>query len=110
MKINRFAESTFNEFRKSLYLLQKRGAKKLVLDFTASWCGPCKLLFPVIKLLCEKFPELTFVKIDVDEFEEIVEERDITCMPTIQLVHNKEIKNKVEGLDVDTIVSVINKF
>ena len=84
--------------------------KKLVLDFTATWCGPCKLLSPVIKLLCEKFPNLTFVQIDVDEFEELVANREISCMPTIQFVHNKEIKNTVQGLDVDTIVNLVNKF
>ena len=84
--------------------------KKLVLDFTATWCGPCKLLTPVIKLLCEKFPNLTFVKIDVDEFDELVTTRNISCMPTVQFVHNKETKNTVEGLDVDTIVNLVNQF
>ena len=84
--------------------------KKLVIDFTASWCGPCKILSPVINLLSEKFNNITFVKIDVDEFEELVSNRNISCMPTIHFIHNKETINTIEGLDMNNIIKSIENF
>lgn len=40
---------------------------KLVIDFTATWCGPCKTMDPVIKEFAAKYTDVEFIKIDVDE-------------------------------------------
>ena len=84
--------------------------QKLVLDFTATWCNPCKMIKPIIKALSEKCKNLTFVNIDVDKFEEIASDRNISCMPTVQLLHKKVTKNTVEGLNIESIINLVNEF
>ena len=84
--------------------------KKIVVDYSATWCGPCKLLLPVLKLLSEKYPDITFIKIDVDEFEEHCMDWEISCMPTIHFIHKKEKKLTIEGLDIENLVTSIEKF
>lgn len=42
---------------------------KIVIDFTASWCGPCKLILPAINEFAEKYTDVDFIKIDVDELD-----------------------------------------
>lgn len=39
----------------------------MVIDFSASWCGPCKMIMPAIRDMAEKFTDVSFVKLDVDE-------------------------------------------
>ena len=39
----------------------------MVIDYTASWCGPCKFMEPIIKTMASKYTDVSFVKIDVDE-------------------------------------------
>lgn len=80
--------------------------KCLVIDFTASWCGPCKMVAPVFKLLSEKFPEIYFLKIDVDECEEIAMERSIKCMPTFQFVKEKNLLGTIEGVNMERLVGM----
>ena len=80
--------------------------KCLVIDFTASWCGPCKMVAPVFKLLSEKFPEIYFLKIDVDECEEIAMERSIKCMPTFQFVKGKNLLGTIEGVNMERLVGM----
>lgn len=43
------------------------GKLQLVVDFAASWCGPCKVIEPAVKAIANKFPSVEFAKIDVDE-------------------------------------------
>ncbi|CAK7346303.1 unnamed protein product [Dovyalis caffra] len=42
----------------------------IVVDFTAAWCGPCKLIAPAVENLAKKLPNVTFLKVDVDELKE----------------------------------------
>lgn len=45
---------------------------QIVVDFTASWCGPCKLMAPVFAELSRRFGQLIFVKVDVDEVQVLI--------------------------------------
>lgn len=62
----------------------KTNGKLLVADFTASWCGPCKTIAPVLKTLADEHDsDFVVVKVDVDDNDELCKEYGITAMPTI---------------------------
>jgi thiol-disulfide isomerase/thioredoxin len=62
-------EYTFAKEKFVLSFLFGRDVLQIVVDFTASWCGPCKLMAPVFAELSRKFGQLVFVKVDVDEVQ-----------------------------------------
>jgi len=66
----------------------KAAGKKIVVDFTASWCGPCKMIGPYFVELADSgdYPNLVFVKIDVDENEEVAALLGIQAMPTFKVM------------------------
>lgn len=72
----------------------------VVIDFFATWCGPCKRIAPTYEKLSEAFTNVKFFKVDVDESPEIVNQYDISAMPTfVFLKDGKEVK-RVEGADM----------
>tara|TARA_B100000123_G_C25705374_1_gene417324 strand:- start:653 stop:976 length:324 start_codon:yes stop_codon:yes gene_type:complete len=74
--------------------------ENIILYFTASWCGPCKLISPLVQELSDdpEYKDNTlFVKIDVDEFEDIMEKSDVKCMPTFHFYKNGVKKDTLEG-------------
>lgn len=54
----------------------------LILDFYATWCGPCKRVMPGFLSMAEEYPEVFFVKVDVDEADDLSEEFGIAATPT----------------------------
>ena len=54
---------------------------QLLVDFTASWCGPCKMIGPYFEELAGKFPGVVFVKVDVDDLEDVAQECGIPPCP-----------------------------
>jgi len=84
----------------TLEQLVNQNFEKVILYFTATWCGPCKLISPVVEELAngeEYKDKVLFVKIDVDEYESVSEEADIKCMPTFQFYKQGEKKDTLEG-------------
>ena len=77
--------------------LKEYGKKLLILDFGASWCGPCKLLDGVIKEIAKKYPNAIFLKIDVDECEEAAENYCIKSMPTLVFLKDGKETDRQEG-------------
>ena len=71
--------------------------KKVVIDCFANWCGPCKMLSPVIDSLAEEYNDISFYKINVDDAEKITTEFEIMSIPTILIFENGELKDKVVG-------------
>ncbi|KAF5210526.1 mitochondrial thioredoxin [Clavispora lusitaniae] len=70
--------------------------KVSVVDFYATWCGPCKAIPPIFETLAQRIPEVQFARVDVDRATDVAAEYGITAMPTILFFQ--------DGLKVDTIV------
>ena len=81
-------QAKFNEFIKE---------GKVLVDFFATWCGPCKMLSPVIEQLANANPDLKFVKVDVDEAPMIASKYGIQAIPTLFILKDGEIVNKGMG-------------
>ena len=76
----------------------KSGARPLVVDFWATWCGPCRMIAPVIAELAQEYDgRITVGKCDVEENEELAEEFAIRNIPTILFFKNGEIVDKLVG-------------
>ena len=70
---------------------------KVLIDCYAPWCGPCKLLSPIIDELASETNDCKFYKLNVDEAEETSREYGIMSIPTILLFNNGELKSKTIG-------------
>ena len=76
----------------------KNGAQPLVVDFWATWCGPCRMIAPVITRLAEKYDgKITVGKCDVEENDELAAEFGIRNIPTILFFKNGEVVDKMVG-------------
>lgn len=73
--------------------------KIIVVDFTAAWCGPCKMIAPFYAELSEKYPQLVFLKVDVDEMAEVSAEWDVRAMPTFIFIKDGKQIDKLVGLN-----------
>ncbi|XP_071779298.1 thioredoxin-like [Centroberyx gerrardi] len=69
------------DFKKAL---ADAGDKLVVVDFTASWCGPCQKIAPKFKTLSEEHTDCVFLKIDVDDAADVAAACNIQSMPTFQ--------------------------
>lgn len=79
-----------------------------VVDFYANWCGPCKMLAPIIESVCEE-NNINLLKINVDESEEAIK-HGIMSIPTIFIVKNGTVLEKKIGLiSKEEIINMINK-
>ena len=76
----------------------KNGAEPLVVDFWATWCGPCRMIAPVISELAEEFNgKITVGKCDVEENEELAVEFGIRNIPTILFFKGGQMVDKIVG-------------
>ncbi len=70
---------------------------KVLLDFWATWCGPCKMIAPVVEEIAEDREDILVGKIDVDEERELAIRFGITSIPTLIVMENSEKKNQMIG-------------
>ncbi|MBQ9900680.1 MAG: thioredoxin [Acholeplasmatales bacterium] len=71
--------------------------KKVLVDVYATWCGPCKMLAPIVNKVSEDVSDLTVVKIDIDENEDIAAKYGVEAIPTLLVFNNGELVNKNVG-------------
>ena len=81
--------------------------KYTILYFTASWCGPCKQIYPQLKELNEKLPYIEIYKVDIDKNESIVEQQEIRSVPTFEIYVNKEKQGECTGSDIKAVAQLI---
>ena len=90
--------------------LSEAGDKLVVVDFTATWCGPCQRIAPIFVKLAEEMPDIVFVKVDVDENEEVAQECGISCMPTFQFYKSGTKVHEFSGANEAQIKEAIQKY
>ena len=79
-----------------------------LVDFYAEWCGPCKMLTPVLESLED---QIKVIKVDIDKFEELAFEYRIMSVPTMIFFKDGEKKEELVGFrDEDELLEVINSL
>lgn len=69
----------------------------VLVDFYASWCGPCKMMYPIIEAISKEYQDLKIIKVDVDKNEDIAREYSIMSIPTLILFKDSNIIQKNIG-------------
>nr|BAK38716.1 thioredoxin [Oplegnathus fasciatus] len=90
-------------------ILKEAGDRLVVVDFTATWCGPCKMIGPEFERL-SKLPEnknVIFLKVDVDEASDVSEHCKISCMPTFHFYKNEAKVSEFSGANKDTLAEKV---
>ncbi len=72
-------------------------------DFYAEWCGPCKMIAPILEGIAREDTGVKIVKVDVDQNPEISQKYGIRSIPTMHLFKNGEITDSVTGADINKI-------
>ena len=75
----------------------KNSGKKALIDFYADWCGPCRMVSPIIDEIAEEREDVLVGKINVDESPELAMQFGIVSIPTVIVMVNGEVVNKMVG-------------
>lgn len=79
-----------------------------MVDFFATWCGPCKAVSPVVGKLSETYANVRFIQVDVDKVPSVAGELGVTAMPTFVLFKNgSPLENRVVGANVKALEEAI---
>ena len=68
-----------------------------LVDFWATWCGPCRMQSPVVEVLSDEMPEVNFFKMDVDQNQETARKFRIMSIPTLMVKKNGEVVDQIVG-------------
>lgn len=75
----------------------KRSEKTVLLDFYADWCGPCRMVAPIVEQIAEEYPEVLVAKVNVDDYPELAMQFGIVSIPTLIVMKGGEAVNKAVG-------------
>ncbi|KAI9017713.1 thioredoxin-like protein [Gaertneriomyces semiglobifer] len=94
--------SSYQEFKKAI-----DDRNLCVVDFYATWCGPCKAVAPRYEQLSSRYPNVQFLKVDVDEQQKIAQECGVTAMPTFHLYRGGKKLDEVVGADINRVERLV---
>lgn len=80
----------------------KKSGTKLLVDFYADWCMPCKTLTPILEKIDGDYEDVTFVKFDIDKDKEYAMEQGVRSIPTVKMFNGEELLNTTTGSRPDS--------
>lgn len=74
-----------------------RSDKKVLLDFYADWCGPCRMVLPLVEQIADENPQYVIGKINIDDEPELAQEFDVYSVPTLVVIENGKVISQSSG-------------
>ena len=75
----------------------KASEKAVLIDFYADWCGPCRMVSPIVDKIADEHPEYLVCKVNVDDEPELASEFEVFSIPTLVVMKDGEIVNQSVG-------------
>ncbi len=85
------------EVNKNNFEEVKNGTKPVLLDFYADWCGPCRMVAPIVHEIAEEREDIVVGKINVDNEPELAQKFGVMSIPTLVVLRNGEVAKQVAG-------------
>mmetsp|Transcript_55279 Transcript_55279/g.134268 ORF Transcript_55279/g.134268 Transcript_55279/m.134268 type:complete len:237 (-) Transcript_55279:330-1040(-) len=82
----------------------------VVIDFTASWCGPCKAIAPLYKEMSEEYDTVIFLKVDVDEDPDTAAKYSVSAMPTFLFVKGGKVIDRLQGANPQKLRDMVEEY
>lgn len=74
-----------------------KSEKKVLLDFYADWCGPCRMVLPLVEQIAEENPQYLIGKINIDNEPELAQAFDVYSVPTLAVIENGKVVSISSG-------------
>ena len=89
-----------------------KSEKPVLVDFFATWCGPCKMMHPILEELHEKVGDKArIIKVDIDKNEQLAAMYNVRSVPTLMLFKNGKLEWRTAGVQsADALEQVINQY